>query len=218
MLENWPNLQRGYRFGQKTTYSNFHLGLDLIVPTKTKLFAPFDGTIEKFEGNELGKTLLFRPIGKDIVIRCGHLDSFTASGTVKKGTVIALSDQTGTLAGRISHVHLDISKHSLQLHNLANFLDPDKFDWASALTPAPLINIPVLFQQIWFRPAAKGEIAYFQKRLDTGTIADKDDMAIKMDFWFGIVYPVDEQTGMRYYSVKGNVKWQAEKIKVAHLS
>lgn len=31
---------RGYRFGEKTFYSDFHLGTDYIVPPGTPIFAP----------------------------------------------------------------------------------------------------------------------------------------------------------------------------------
>lgn len=206
-LQNWASIKRGYLFGQKTFYSNFHLGTDYIVPSGTELFAPFDGTITTFWGKELGNTLFFKPDGSDFLIRCGHLQEFKASGHVKMGTLIALCDHTGSLAGDVTHLHMDISHGSLQLNNLANFVDPEKFPWILPTTePAPL-NVVLIFQQVWGRPGAPGEINYFNNRIAQHTILDEADLRVKMQFWHGVVYPNGK------YSLIGDLRWQLEKVK-----
>ncbi len=41
-LKNWRKIKRGYKFGEKTFYSEHHLGVDYIVPEGTPVFAPCD--------------------------------------------------------------------------------------------------------------------------------------------------------------------------------
>lgn len=200
-LSNWKTLKRGYLFGQPTSYSNHHLGTDYIVPVDTQIFAPFAGVVTAFVGSQLGETLFFKPNNLDIIIRMGHLDKVVKTGMVAEGDLIAFSDTSGSLSGGIPHVHLDISKHALNINNFANFIDPEKFDWETT------VNIPLDFQTIWHRPPAKGEINYFSKRLLNGSITDEADMKVKMAFWYSVVYPNGK------HSLLGDARWQLEKIK-----
>lgn len=71
--------------------------------------------------------------------------------------------------------------------------------------PAQNIALPILFQEIWGRPGAPGEIAYFQKRLDNGSITDQADLREKMTYWYQTVYPNGK------YSAEGDAKWQRAK-------
>lgn len=201
-LEDRPNIKLGYKFGQPTTYSSKHLGTDYIVANGSRVYAPFDGTVTAFDGPELGKTILFRPNHLNVVIRMGHLQQVLKTGVVSAGDIIALSDHSGSLAGDVPHVHMDISKGAtLQLNNFPNFIDPQKFNWDEAP------NIPLLFQEIWHRPAAKGEINYFSKRLLNGSITNEADLKVKMAYWYSIVYPHAK------LSISGNIRWQIEKLK-----
>lgn len=120
----------GYSFGQKTWYTAHHLGVDYVATKGTALFAPFDGTIvSQTKGFQGGNTILFKPKGQDVVIRFMHLDKFiTKGGFVQKGTWIANTGNTGA-ATTGAHLHLDISKHALNIGNFSNFLDPEKYDW-----------------------------------------------------------------------------------------
>ena len=120
-IKEWKTARRGYVHGQKTSYSAHHLGVDLIVPEMTKIFAPSDGDVTWFVGKEMGNTLFFRPDNKDVLMRFGHLRSFMLKGKVKKGDFIGLSGNTGTLTTG-AHIHLDISKHALLLNNFSNFI------------------------------------------------------------------------------------------------
>ena len=127
-LDNWHALHFGYTFGMPTHYSNFHLGLDVIVPNGTALYAPEDGRIvSTLTGKELGKTIQF--LGKSGVLwRFGHLSTMALVGECKEGMVIGSTDTTGSLAGKIPHLHFDISKNGkLELLNRANFIDPETY-------------------------------------------------------------------------------------------
>jgi murein DD-endopeptidase MepM/ murein hydrolase activator NlpD len=118
----------GYKFGQKTSYSNFHLGVDYkanFVP----LYAPFDGTITAtLNGSEGGLTIWFHPDNDDVLVRFLHLSKILKhSGKVKAGEQIGITGNSGH--SDFAHLHLDISKHSLQLNNISNFIDPEKYAW-----------------------------------------------------------------------------------------
>lgn len=116
----------GYRFGQKTHYNNFHIGLDLKA-FYVDLFAPFDGTVTTSLGKQGGKTITFKPDHQDVVIRFLHLDEFLKTGHVKQGERIAITGNTGVSTN--PHLHIDISKHAVDLNNINNFIDPEKFNW-----------------------------------------------------------------------------------------
>jgi murein DD-endopeptidase MepM/ murein hydrolase activator NlpD len=120
----------GYSFGQKTWYSARHLGTDYRAAKGTPVYAPFDGTVvSQTRGVQGGNTVLFKPAGQDVVIRFMHLDRFaTGGGKVRKGDVIAYTGNTGALTAA-PHLHVDISRHALNLGDFWNFVDPERFDW-----------------------------------------------------------------------------------------
>lgn len=120
----------GYTFGQRTWYTAHHLGTDYSALKGTPLYAPFDGNIvSQMYGVQGGRTILMKPIGQDVAIRFMHLDRFTTKGgRVKKGDVIAYTGNTGVTT-KGAHLHIDISKHALNIYNFSNFVDPERFDW-----------------------------------------------------------------------------------------
>ena len=120
----------GYAFGVRTFYSKHHLGVDYRSATGTPLYAPFDGYImSQTKGVQGGNTILYKPSGQDVVMRFMHLFKFaTKGGKVKKGDIIAYTGNTGAFTTS-PHLHLDISKHALNIYDFGNFIDPDKFDW-----------------------------------------------------------------------------------------
>lgn len=120
----------GYSFGQRTWYTAHHLGTDYRAVKNTPLYAPFDGTIvSQMYGVQGGNTILFHPDKQDVVIRFMHLSRFvTRGGKVKKGDIIGYTGNTGA-ATTGAHLHVDISKHALNIYNFQNFLDPEKFEW-----------------------------------------------------------------------------------------
>lgn len=121
----------GYKFGQKTWYTAHHLGVDYSAKLGTKLFAPFNGKIvQVLIGKQGGKTIWFKPDNDNVIIRFMHLSEFKVKtgDKVKEGDLIALTGNTGS-ATTGPHLHLDISKKTVQLSNFANFLDPEKYQW-----------------------------------------------------------------------------------------
>ena len=119
----------GYRFKERTFYGTKHLGTDYRAKSGTECYAPFDGVIT-YEGYGVqgGNTIWFKPNGRDVIIRLMHLSKFKASGKVKKGQVIALTGNTGLLT-KAPHLHIDISKGTVKLNDINNFLDPEKYPW-----------------------------------------------------------------------------------------
>lgn len=120
----------GYKFGQATWYSKHHLGVDYVAQKGTELFAPFDGEVVKsFWGVQGGNTIWFKPNGQNVIIRFMHLSDMNKSLVhVKSGQVLGHTGNTGSLT-RGAHLHLDISKGTVNIWNFSNFLDPEKYDW-----------------------------------------------------------------------------------------
>jgi len=129
-LNNWEKLKRGYMFGVKTFYSNFHLGLDLIVPEGTPICAPVEcDIIKSMRGIQGGNTLWARwadPEYDKLVMRCMHLHSLPSIGHFKEGEIIGYTGNTGT-ASTGPHAHIDISKIDVNLNNIKNFIDPEVY-------------------------------------------------------------------------------------------
>jgi murein DD-endopeptidase MepM/ murein hydrolase activator NlpD len=121
---------RGYRFGEPTFYSSFHLGTDYEA-NQNELYAPFDGTITTSIGVHSGKTITFKPDGQSVIIRLLHLSQFVATGHVKAGTIIGITGNTGTSTA--PHLHIDISRVQLKINDPSNFIDPEKFNWDGEL-------------------------------------------------------------------------------------
>lgn len=129
-LENWKKLKRGYKFGGKTFYSDFHLGTDYIVPERTSVFAPRKCEIVKVGMFEQGgKTVHARmSAGKfgRVVMRFMHLSKYAKMGKYEKGDIIGYTGNTGKLT-RGPHLHIDISRKKVDIKNISNFIDPEKF-------------------------------------------------------------------------------------------
>ncbi|MFA5925403.1 MAG: M23 family metallopeptidase [Parcubacteria group bacterium] len=129
-LKNWRKIKRGYKFGEKTFYSDFHLGVDYFVNKGTPVYAPHDCEIIRAgDFPEGGKTVhasfAVRDYG-EIVMRFMHLSKYSAVGKYKEGAIIGYTGNTGKLT-RGPHLHVDISRKSVDLKNISNFIDPEKF-------------------------------------------------------------------------------------------
>ena len=118
----------GYKFLEKTFYSAHHLGVDYSAHYN-KLYTPFDGKIVRtLNGKQGGLTIWLEY--KNYIIRFLHLSEIRCKTgeKVKKGQTIGITGNTGKLT-TAPHLHLDISKNSVQLKNINNFIDPEKFNW-----------------------------------------------------------------------------------------
>lgn len=124
-LKDWNTLDRGYRFGVKTSYSNFHLGLDVLCAMETQLYAPCDGFVSHWQGHDGGNMIYLKTAGEPFLIRFLHLSNFGKSGSVKGGEVIGYTGNSGLSTG--PHLHVDVSKGELKLYDIRNFIDPEKF-------------------------------------------------------------------------------------------
>ena len=126
-LKAWKTAKRGYGFGVKTSYSNFHLGIDHLVPTGTPVYAPTDGmVVGVMYGKQGGNTVWFK-MNNGKLVRFLHLSVFKCkmNQVCKQGTLLALTGNTGELSTG-AHLHTDVSKNGhLDLNNHANFENPD---------------------------------------------------------------------------------------------
>lgn len=149
-LNNYQSLKKGYTFGVKTFYSNFHLGEDLIVSVGTPIYAPVSGDLKYSYGNQGGNTIYLSGIdGK--LYRFLHLSTWKDLKKCKEGDVIAFSGNSGSISKGSGHLHWDISKNGkLELNNLDNFIDPE------------IIINELLKSMTIARNQKNGEFAYIQ--------------------------------------------------------
>lgn len=124
-IKNLTKYKIGYSHGDKTFYSDFHLGYDIICKSGTPIYAPFDCKVIASVGNASGNMVYV--YWDKYVMRCLHLRERAKSGNLKKGQVIGYTGNTGKSTN--DHLHLDISRKPFNLNNRKNFIDPAKFEW-----------------------------------------------------------------------------------------
>lgn len=129
-LKNWEKIKRGYKFGEKTFYSSFHLGVDYIMPQGSPIYAPAGCEIVK-SGNfpEGGNTVYVKIRNRKhglLVMRFMHLSKMSPLGKYKAGEILGYTGNTGKLT-KGPHLHLDISRTETDLKKTSNFIDPEKF-------------------------------------------------------------------------------------------
>jgi hypothetical protein len=115
-----------YVFGSKTWYNNFHIGVDYEA-NSIELYAPFDGEVKTAKGDEAGYYIVFKPDHDNVEMRFLHLSKFVNTGRVKQGQLIAITGNTGK--STTPHLHLDISKNKVNLNDIKNYIDPEKYNW-----------------------------------------------------------------------------------------
>lgn len=127
-LDNWKKLRRGYKFLERTHYSLHHLGLDVIAPAGTPLYAWQDLSITAtLYGPQGGNTAFIICNGNKRLFRVMHLLKPAKTGKYKEGSIIGYIGNTGAYSLG-SHLHIDISKNGiLNLKDLKNFEDPELF-------------------------------------------------------------------------------------------
>lgn len=129
-LANWNALRRGYSFRQRTWYTTYHLGLDLITPAWTPVYAPFKGKIvasgrTAAQGNYVHYRADHDP---QKLFRFMHLvQPGRGVSNVSEGTIIGYVGSTGMSTG--PHLHNDISLPNHNIYNIGLFIDPETYNW-----------------------------------------------------------------------------------------
>ena len=100
---------------------------DYVAITGTPLYAPFDGVIETYWGNQGGNwTRLIRSNGDRIEM--AHLERYVIkSGNVRSGDLIAYTGNTGAITTG-SHKHIQVIRDGKRI-------DPNAYNWEDAIIP-----------------------------------------------------------------------------------
>lgn len=125
-LATWKTASRGYRFGERTWYGTKHLGLDVIVPKGTPVYAwrDVETTFAQY-GYQGGYQCHIKDGTK--LVRLMHLQELPSKGKFKSGQVLAYTGNTGALTTG-AHLHIDCSRNGkLELNNFSNFIDPEEY-------------------------------------------------------------------------------------------
>jgi murein DD-endopeptidase MepM/ murein hydrolase activator NlpD len=134
-IKQWKELKKGYRFKERTFYNSAHIGLDVIAPEGTPIFAWQDlEVISSVFGRDGGNTIFVKCPNNKRLFRLMHLQFSILPGKYKEGQILAQVGNTGRLTTG-AHLHLDISKDgNLKLNDINNFEDPEiYFNWILSL-------------------------------------------------------------------------------------
>lgn len=98
----------GYRISPITNKYSLHTGLDIATPQNTKIYAVYDGVIEKAEYNEINGNYIVIKHSDTLKTTYNHCNKLLVKEgeTVRKGDVIALVGQTGYATG--NHLHFEV--------------------------------------------------------------------------------------------------------------
>ena len=135
----------GYRHGQKTFYNSSHIGVDIIVPEMTPVYAPDDGKCNTFFGTQGGQWLSLQ--GKDRKHRFAHIKQYnvTKGQQVKRGDIIAYSGgkKGAVYSGNSTnpHVHWDVEVDG-------RYIDPLQIVWDNTPMPTEQETIRQLNEEI----------------------------------------------------------------------
>lgn len=124
-LPNWKERATGYGFGVKTSYSDFHLGIDKWANYE-KTYAVGGGVIAALLNGKQGGLTVWLKLDNGKLVRYLHLSKFLVSvgQRVKEGQAIAITGNTGLSTG--AHLHVDVSKDgNLRLWDKNNFENPE---------------------------------------------------------------------------------------------
>jgi len=105
-------------------------GLDVVAKVGTPLYAPFDGTLETYFGQQGGNwARIVRSNGDQIEM--AHLAGYELrAGQVKAGTIIASTGNTGAITTG-PHLHIQIIRDGKRL-------DPDSYNWEDSVIIHPM--------------------------------------------------------------------------------
>lgn len=124
-IRKWNDLKRGQRFSDK------HQGLDLLVPVRTEVRAPFNGIMlfSHEEGNDVTTLILksrnYRMNNVLYLITFFNIDKDKPFSIVPKGEILGY---TTKLESGKPGLHISVSSCTFFRDN-QTFIDPDKFNW-----------------------------------------------------------------------------------------
>lgn len=98
----------GYRISPITNKYSLHTGLDIASPQNTKIYAVYDGVIEKAEYNEINGNYIIIKHSNTLKTSYNHCNKLLVKEgeIVRKGEVIALVGETGYATG--NHLHFEV--------------------------------------------------------------------------------------------------------------
>ena len=129
----------GDGFGAPRYAGGFHLhkGVDIIAPTGTAIYAPFDG-VARSSYNTLGGNAVY-VTGASGYVYNAHLSAYSdhSNGPVKAGTVIGYVGSTGDAQGGVAHDHFEYHPNVIPPNWPASAYGYSVID--DAINPYPLL-------------------------------------------------------------------------------
>lgn len=129
-FDDWDKYKRGFTFKQiypawvgRKLAGRPHLGLDVMTPLGTPLYAPCSGTVKRVVGREIGNAIYLTT--ETNLIRFLHLSKCVKLGQVEEGDLIGYTGNTGLSSG--PHCHIDVSISLVFSTSIKNYLDPELF-------------------------------------------------------------------------------------------
>jgi murein DD-endopeptidase MepM/ murein hydrolase activator NlpD len=191
------NHRLGYLHGSKTFYNAAHIGIDILVPEMTPLYAPESGRVTRVWGIQGGQWL-YLDTGR-ARHRFAHLKQYNivTGQQVKRGDIIAL---TGGAKGAwysgnstAPHVHWDISYEG-------RYVDPLTYNLKEDLETVRK-GINQNFRNQFKREPIKDDNSYWLSRIGQPEP-------------FGINSSMDLIDKMKYWNAQGEAAWKEERKKV----
>lgn len=158
--------KKGYGFGQKTFYSEKHLGIDYVT-NRTHYQFPVELIQATFTEGKQGGLTVTALDALGYLHRFMHLSEFkTKAPFIPPNTTFGVSGSTGNLS-TADHLHWDIRRPRTSKTNLAfvNFVDPNW--WKATVLPKLLPAEPKDELAIW-------EQNVLQLAADTNVLANPD--------------------------------------------
>lgn len=205
---------QGYRHGQKTFYSDRHLGVDWICKEGLPIYAPEDGKIINLYSGQGGNTIVLR--SNSYTHRFMHLSKFNTklNDNVKAGQVIGFTGNTGMSTS--AHLHFDSSKGDLQLNNFNNFVDPLSFQFTNLptnnntiMTKDEFISIARIINRGEFNQDPKKGLHININHYYNQYLKNKNDFERIMDSLFQNILDIKSKQGIRFLDSK-EIRYRTE--------
>tara|TARA_A100001015_G_C14928474_1_gene687490 strand:+ start:121 stop:867 length:747 start_codon:yes stop_codon:yes gene_type:complete len=157
-LEDRNIYRRGSHYGNGEDERTVHLGIDLMAPAGTPIYAPLEGVVHSFKDNNIvadyGPTIILshRLAGHTFYTLYGHLGRESLTG-IKVGQVIQKGAQIATIGkpfengGWPEHLHFQIiTEMQGEKGNYVGVISPRKVNAYTKLCPNPnlILNIGAL--------------------------------------------------------------------------